>query len=645
MECRALNITFHLLWILLICPTGYSQNDSMRVARIFSDNMVLQQGIYIPIWGWASAGDTIRVSMAEEEYIAIADNTGKWLAKMKPLPAGGPYVVDVSCNRGRKLFNNVMVGEVWLASGQSNMNYRVSAVLNAREVIENANYPNIREFCTPEIVSRIPHTDLTGGEWKICTPENVKGFSAVAYFFARALHLDKKVPVGIIHTSWSGTICEAWISAEMLYAIPAFKNKVIEEIYESDEDWAALHQLGIVKDKEREHIVQTSLAGLKKGVHKISFDDTAWAEESYPVYPIRVGLEGYQLLWLRKEIVLPKEAVGKDLILHLGKVMTGDVTYFNGVKVGYERWDGIRTYRVPGKLVREGKNVIAVRLLSEWGNGRLGDEASNPYLSTEDNLIRISLKGQWKYSGKIEPKLPVGKGYSNNITCMYNTKIAPLLPYGIRGFLWYQGEGNSGQPDLYKQLQPAMITDWRIRFQQGYLPFLFVQLPNISGGSCQYFREAQAESLDLPNVGMAVSIDVGDPYDIHPNNKKPVGERLYLRAKEIAYKDSVGVFQGPIYDSYQIEGNKIRLKFRSVGSGLVSKDGQDLRTFEIAGGNCKYVPAQAIIDGNDVLVWSDEVLQPMAVRHAWDSNPSVNLYNREGLPATSFRTYKEKNGL
>ena len=560
---------------------------------------------------------------------------------MNPLHAGGPYTLRVYSGKQEKLFKNVMIGEVWLASGQSNMNYRVGSVLSAPSVIEEANYPDIREFCTPEVVSRKPLTDLTGGEWKVCSPETVKSFSAVAYFFARALHLDKKVPVGIIHTSWSGTICEAWISAEMLYTLPAFKNRVIEEIYQSDADWAALHQLGVEKDRERENIVQSSQVGLKLGVHKRSFNDKAWAEESYPVYPTRVGLGGYQLLWLRKEIILPQEAMGKDLILHLGKVMTGDVTYFNGVEVGRERWDGVRTYHVPARLLRKGKNVIAVRLLSEWGNGRLGDEASNPYLSTDDQLMRISLKGAWKYNGAIEPKLPVGKGYSNNITCMYNTKIAPLLPYGIRGFLWYQGEGNSGQPELYKQLQPTMINDWRIRFEQGYLPFLFVQLPNIEGGSCQYFREAQAESLNLPNVGMAVSIDVGDPYDIHPNNKRPVGERLYLRAKELAYHDSIGVFQGPVYTSFRIEGDSIRLKFTNTGSGLISKDNKNLRTFEIAGKDGKYVPAKAIIDGKDILVWSDMVKDPQNVRHAWSSNPSVNLYNKEGLPATSFRTGAE----
>lgn len=633
---------FSMLLMLLICQDINGQSSSMQVARIFSDNMILQQEVYAPVWGWANPGELVRVKVNGKEYSTVTGNTGKWTVKIQPIPAGGPYTLCVSCGGQKKEFNNVMVGEVWLASGQSNMNYGVGSVLAANEVIKEADYPNIREFRTPEVASRTPIKDLTGGEWKVCTPENVKSFSAVAYFFARALHLDKKVPVGIIHTSWSGTICEAWISAEMLYTIPAFKNRVIEEIYKSDEDWTSLHQSGIQKDREREKIVQAEPAGLKQGFHKPSFNDKAWKEEPYPVYPPRIGLGGWKLLWLRKEINLPREALGKDLVLHLGKVMTGDVTYFNGEQVGRERWDGVRNYRVPAKLLKQGKNVIAIRLLSEYSNGRLGNEASDPYLYSANKQICISLKGAWKYSGEGEPELPVGKAYANNITCMFNTKISPLLPYGIRGFLWYQGEGDSGQPELYKQLQPTMINDWRIHFEQGFLPFLFVQLPNIGGGSCQYFREAQAESTDLPNVGMAVSIDVGDPYDIHPNNKKPVGERLYLRAKEIAYKESDGIFQGPVYESFRIEKNRICLKFKSTGSGLISKDGKELRTFEIASEDHKYVPAKAHIEGNEVIVWNDTLTKPVSARHAWDSNPAVNLYNKEGLPATSFRTNKEE---
>ena len=635
------------VFAILAASFCWSMNAKPVLPAIFSDNMVLQQQTQIPIWGQAGKRKEVKLTASWDgkTYIAPTDSEGNWKIEIQTPNAGGPYDISISDGKEIKL-SNVMIGEVWICSGQSNMEMPIKGrgkVMNFQQEINQANHPDIRLYQVKKTISPIPLTkgESTMGGWQNCSSQTVENFSAVAYFFARALHLDKKVPVGIIHTSWSGTICEAWISAEMLYTIPAFKNRVIEEIYKSDEDWAALHQLGVEKDREREKIVQTTQVGLKQGAHKLSFNDKAWKEEAYPVYPPRVGLGGYQLLWLRKEVTLSKEALGEDLILHLGKVMTGDVTYFNGVEVGRERWDGVRSYRVPAKLLRKGKNVIAVRLLSEWGNGRLGDEASDPYLHSADNQVRISLKGQWKYNGEIEPKLPVGRGYSNNITCMYNTKIAPLLPYGIRGFLWYQGEGNSGQPELYKQLQPTMITDWRIRFEQGYLPFLFVQLPNISGGSCQYFREAQAESLQLPNVGMAVSIDVGDPYDIHPNNKKPVGERLYLRAKEMVYKDSVGVFQGPVYDSFRIEGNKIRLKFKSTGSGLMSKDGKDLRTFEVAGEDGKYVPAKAVIEGNDVLVWSDAVKKPLSARHAWDSNPAVNLYNKEGLPATSFRTNKE----
>ncbi len=618
------------------------QQTECRVARIFTDNMVIQQGIHAPAWGWANPGETINLELAGKEYSTTTDENGKWMIRLNPMKAGGPYTLTVRSSHPTKIFENVMIGEVWLASGQSNMNFGTGSVLNAAEEIKNAHFPDIREFRTPEYISRTPISDLTGGEWKTCTPENVRGFSAVAYFFARALHLDRNVPVGIIHTSWSGTICEAWISPEMLYTIPAFKNKVIEEIYKGDADWTALHQQGVEKSKERERITQTTRAGLDLSAHKLSFNDKSWKEGIYPVYPSRVGLGGYCLVWFRKEVTLTKEDLGKDLILHLGKVMTGDVTYFNGEEVGRERWDGVRNYRVPAKLLKKGKNIIAIRLLSEWGSGRIGDEASDPYLYSKDNRVRLSLKGAWKYNGEIEPQLPVGRGYSNDITSMYNTKIAPLLPYGLRGFLWYQGEGNSGDPDLYRQLQPTLITDWRIRFEQGYLPFLFVQLPNISGSRCHYFREAQAESQQLPNVGMAVSIDVGDPYDIHPNNKKPVGERLYLQAKKIAYKDSIYVFQGPVYDSYQVEGNKIRLKFTSIGSGLISKDSKPLRTFEVAGKDKKFVPAIALIDKGDILVWSDEVPEPLYARHAWDGNPDLNLYNKEGLPATSFRTSKDE---
>ena len=615
---------------------------NLKVARIFSDHMVLQQGKPVPIWGWALPGDSVFVNFDSNHYATCADVSGKWMVRLEPQKVGGPHQIKVDCENDHIIFKDVLFGEVWLASGQSNMNYRVHQVLDSEEEIGKADYPAIREFCTPNDVSRVPCDDLRGGEWKICNPENVGDFSAVAYFFARALYLDRKVPVGIIHTSWSGTICESWISAEALSTIPDFREQVNKDIFRNQADWSYLHEKEMAKDVTRKEIVLTSRAGEKEGVHQRGYNDRKWNSQKYPFYLSRHKLTGYRLLWLRKTVELGRDDIKDDLVLHLGKMATADITYFNGKEVGRTEHDAIRTYRVPAHLLKAGKNVIAIRLLSEWGNGHLGDEASSPSLYSADKALNIALDGQWKYNAEIEPQLPAGKGYQNHVTCMYNTKIAPLLPYALCGFLWYQGEGNSGRYEQYKRLQPTMISDWRIRFQQGYLPFLFVQLPNYSRSNCFHlFREAQAESLIYPNVGMAVSIDVGDPYDVHYPNKQPVGERLYLRAKEIAYHETEGVCGGPVYDSYKIEGNKIRVYFKGTGSGLISKDGQAIREFEIADSTYQYVEAQAKIERNSVLVWSEKIINPVAVRHAWRTNPTVNLFNKEGIPATTFRTHQK----
>ena len=622
--------------IFLFIPI-HSKGQPLRVARIFSDNMVLQQNIYAPIWGWAKPGEKVTVDINEKKYSTITNTEGKWMLRLNPMQSGGDFVLTVSTDSEKIEFRNVLIGEVWLASGQSNMNFKLGRVDSAEKVIKEANYPNIREFETPYDVSRTPLEDLSGGEWKICTPETVGSFSGVAYFFARSLHIDQNVPVGIIHTSWSGTPCQSWISADMLYTMPEFKDKIIKEIYENDSDWSELQSLGNEKNRLREEIFQSKCEGLKKGVHKYNFNDKEWKESNYPLTPSQLGLPGYKLVWFRKEINLSGKNLKNDLILHLGKVMTGDVTYFNGVELGRERWDGVRNYRIPAKLLKKGKNVIAIRLLSEWGNGRLGDKASDPFLYNEDKSINISLKNEWKYNGDLEPELPVGQGYSNNPSSMFNTKISPLLPYGLSGFLWYQGEGNAGNPNLYSKLQPMLINDWRVRFEQGYLPFLFVQLPNLDGASWAEFREVQSRSLDLPNVGMAVSIDVGNPFDIHPNNKKPVGERLYLQAKNILYGDADNIVQGPVYKSCELENTKVRIKFASVGNGLISIDNKPLRSFEIAGEDGKFYPAIAEIEGSDVVLWCESVSNPKTIRHAWSGNPNVNLYNEKKLPATSFR--------
>lgn len=630
---------FALPLLLLALTCRAADDDACRVARIFSDNMVLQQGKPVPIWGWAAPGDSVHVVFRGKQYGATADGLGKWQLRIDPSPAGGPYELTVRCGTSLRRFVNVLVGEVWLAAGQSNMNFRMSNVLNAAAEISAADFPEIREFATPNRVSRVPLEDLADGSWRVCSPQDVGDFSAVAYYFARALYLDRKVPVGIIHTSWSGTICESWISAEALHAIPEFRNRVEREVYDNRDDWQRLQSVADSVGRVRERLFQEPGPGLEAGAHRPDFDDTAWQSVSYPVSPAAMGLPGYRLLWLRKEVELSCDAARRDLSLCLGKVMTGSIVYFNGREIGRHRWDGIYEYAIPAGLAKPGRNVIAVKLLSEWGNGRLGDARSDPSLSSRDGEVCISLRGAWRCNAVLEPRLPVAKGLSNNLSCMYNTKIAPLEPYALRGFLWYQGEGNSGRPDEYGRLQPALISDWRARFGQGRLPFLFVQLPNIARGHWAEFRQVQSESLAVPGVGMAVAIDVGDPYDIHPVNKRPVGERLYLRARELVYGDRNGVFQGPCPDSVWVERREVRLRFRSVGAGLVSRDGEPLRAFEVAGADSCFHPATARIEGRQVVVRCEEVAEPRCVRYAWSSDPAVNLYNREGLPAGPFRLW------
>lgn len=634
---------FLFFFSLLFTYPIFSQTDSLRVARIFSDNMVLQQHISASVWGWDKPGETIYLSLAEDEYKTSADSTGKWQIRLNPLNAGGPYdMVIENSSRQTKKICNILVGEVWLASGQSNMNFSVAGVVSAEKEIEAADYPYIREFRTPNEVSRLPQKDMIGGEWVVCSPENVRGFSAVAYYFAKSLYLDKKVPVGIIHTSWSGSICEAWISSEALCSLPEYKKQVVNEIYNSDSNWGEYHRSDIEKDVQREKIFLEGEDAIKKGIANSDFDDSSWEAAEYPIYAVSIGSDGYKIVWLRKTIDLPAASTGKNLKIHLGKIMTGDITYFNGEEVGRERWDGARNYDIPARLVKKGKNTIAIKLLSEWDSGCIGDEVKDSYVYSQDNKIHISLKGSWKYNGRIEPELPVGNSNYNRISALFNTKINPLIPYGIRGFLWYQGEGNSGDPQLYKKLQSTMLSDWRIRFQQGYLPFIYVQLPNITGRLWQYFREAQEDLLKYPNTAMVVSIDAGDPYNIHPADKKPIGERMFLAAKKLVYNDTV-VASGPKFESFNIKGDSIVLSFSDVGTGLVSKDNLALRCFEISPDGNYFVPAQAMIKNNQVIVYNTSIKNPVSVRYAWSSNPDVNLFNKEGLPAQPFRTFIESS--
>ncbi|MBI1930030.1 sialate O-acetylesterase [Candidatus Poribacteria bacterium] len=493
-----------LTWCILSFGGFWTVCAEVKPAGIFTDNLVLQQGIEVPIWGTGEPGEKVTVALNAQTKVCTTQNDGRWMVKLDPLKAGGPFELMITGENTITL-KNVLVGEVWVCAGQSNMEWPVNDSANSTEEIANANYPQIRLFTVPRRAANTPQNDVNG-EWQQCSPATIGNFSAVAYFFGRELQKSINVPIGLIHTSWGGTRAELWTSRRALESEPELK--------------------GII--------------------------------------------DGY-----------------KQKLTAYAKAM---VTY--------------------QKVLEKHNRAVA----------------------------KAKEKGKKPPPDPTPPKAP-GKEPST----LYNGMIAPLLPYAIRGVIWYQGESNAGGASRYRSLFPAMIKNWREDWGQGAFPFLFVQLANFidrkpepSESLWAELREAQLMARSVPKTAMVVTIDIGDAKDIHPKNKQEVGRRLSLTAQAIAYDKKI-VYSGPIYKSMQLEGSKVRLSFDHIGSGLEAK-GEKLTGFAIAGKNRKFVWADARIEGNTVVVWSDQVSKPVAVRYAWADNPECNLYNKEGLPASPFRT-------
>lgn len=477
--------------LLIALVVSAPPRAELKLHTLFTDGMVLQRDIPCPVWGTADAGAEVAVEIAGQKKSAKAGADGKWTVKLDPLPAGGPHELKV----GAVTVKDVLVGEVWVCSGQSNMEWSVNASANPAEEKAAAKHPKLRLYTVPKKQADAPVSDVPSS-WKVCSPETVGGFSAVAYFFGREL-LSLDVPVGLIHTSWGGTAAELWTKKEILAGNPELKG-MVEGFPDRQKKWEA--------DMEK-----------------------------------------------FKEAAEKAKAEGKP------------------------------APRAPGK-----------------------------------------------------PMAP---------SCLYNGMIAPLLPYGIRGAIWYQGESNASRAKQYETLFPAMIKNWRDDWGQGEFPFGFVQLANFMArkpepAESQWaeLRDAQTKTLALPNTGMAVIIDIGDEKDIHPKNKQDVGKRLAAWAQARVYKKPV-VYSGPIYDALKVEGTSARVSFKHAGGGLVAK-GEGLKGFSIAGEDKKFVWADAKIDGDSVVVSSPKVEKPVAVRYAWADNPDCNLYNKEGFPASPFRTDK-----
>lgn len=638
-----------ILFIFVGCDsTKPAMNISLPI--LFSDNMVLQRDQNIPVWGTAEPDGEVLVEISGQQKTAKASKDGQWRIDFDPMPAGGPYDLAIS-GRDTIKFKNVMIGEVWLCSGQSNMEMSVKSSNNYEEEIAKADYPNIRLFNVRHTTSNQPIDAINSDGWEECSPQTISNFSAVAYFFGRKLFVETGVSVGLIHSSWGGTVAEAWTSAEALKRMPDFRNEVevIEAILPgevpSQEDYE-------VELKSRDEKIIQGDAGFDKGQpiwNNPDLDLNGWKAMHLPTLWENAGYPNFDgKMWFRKEIHIPASMVGADIVLHLGPINDVDITWFNGVKVGGTSGASqLREYKIPKSIVRAGKNIIAVNVYDIGNNGGIWGLDEQMFIESS-NGNTISIAGEWLYkigfdTKTLGPKLQAPND-PNRPTVLFNSMLHPLIPYAIRGAIWYQGESNASRAYQYQTLFPAMIQDWRSLWNQGNFPFLFVQLANFMQLQTEprddewaELREAQLQTLSLPNTGMAVTIDIGEAMDIHPKNKQEVGRRLALNALAKVYGKDI-TYSGPMYQSLKVEGNKIRIQFSNTDKGLKIEGGDKPIGFAIAGDDKKFVWANAEIEGNEVVVWDSKIKKPVAVRYAWAANPICNLYNGAGLPASPFRT-------
>ncbi len=644
------------------------------VHPLFSDDMVLQRDIKAPMWGWSVPGDAITVSIDVEKSdgrqigTAIAGADGKWMTKLVPQRAGGPHTLTVECvpaESGRPkqtmTLRNVLFGDVWLCTGQSNMNWPVRLSTNGEEEAKQANNPEIRSFTVSHFPSLLPEKLPPPAKWEPCTPEFARNFSGVGYFFAREIQKTQKVPVGIIHSSAGATAAESWVSPESLRKVMPYdfnerldeREQLLSSFGSDFEFFRAMEQWTAAVDPD---------SATKKYVSDLDLKTDDWLDITVPKPWEETGIESLKdfdgFVWFRHTFEVPSAWLGKDLVFDLSIINDVDVVWLNGTLIGSKQMPGIRSYAVDAKLIKPGKNLLVAAILNQKGPGGFCSGPSNMAIKVakSPSSERIKLAGTWKaklvttITNLKQPVPAPALSHYKMISAQYNGMIAPLLPYGIKGALWYQGEANGPFWMQYRRLLPTLISDWRARFEVGDFPFLIVSLANLNALQTQPVEPGWAEIREsqwrtartVPNTGLAMTIDIGDPKDIHPRNKQEAGRRLSLVARNLVYGEKDVIYSGPEFSEMQVElpkGDKIRLYFKHVHGGLMIKPGDEKLTgFIIAGADKQWVWADAVIEGDTIVVSSPDVPLPKYVRYGWAWNPKVNLFNKEGLPAITFRT-------
>lgn len=638
------------LFLLLSLLLPLALSARVVLPTFYSDNMILQQNSQVTVTGEATANSNVVVtpSWLSSPVQVKADAHGSFTATFSTPAAGGPYTLTFD-DGDPVTFQNVLIGEVWLCSGQSNMEMPIAGwgrVKDYEKEIAAADYPNIRLFQVEKRQAFRPTDGVTamGGGWLLCAPENVPEFSACAYFFARRLWKELKVPVGVINSSWGGTPAESWVSAEWLADVPGYEQQMADlaAVGYTDKGVRALY------DRDRA-VWEAAVATADKGMEILNATD---ANPTYVELPkkFETWLGNFDgVVWFTRTIDIPADWAGNELTLNLGAIDDEDITYWNGVNVGSTaNWSVKRSYTIPAALVHAGTNTITIRACDNSGDGGFAGQPSD-MIVTRDAQHSLSLAGKWRYAVSMNasdlPPVPVTPGSSHYPSNLYNAMIWPFRDFPIQGVIWYQGCSNVGRSGQYEPLFQALIRNWRELFRRPDMPFYFVQIANYlqhldlqpeSGWAS--IREAQARAQRLPNVGMACIIDIGEANDIHPKNKQEVGSRLAALALHRTYGKVKTTCSAPVYEGYTIEGSNVRVRFAMPSGSEPFLADKNLSGFSIQDADGKWHVAQARTDGATVVVSSPDVAAPVHVRYGWADNPTCTLRTRSGFPVAPFRT-------
>ena len=614
----------------------------VRLPRLVSDGLVLQRDQPILLWGWADDGEQVTVSFGKQKLETHA-HAGRWQLQFDPLSAGGPYQIEVQ-GKNKLQIKDVLIGDVWLTSGQSNMQLSIDRVsLRYPDLIASTHLPTIREFNVPQIYSfKGPQQDFPQGAWKKAVPEQLGGFSAAAFFFARSLQQQYQVPIGLISIAVGGSPAEAWMSETALQKYPHYLAKALP--FKDESYVATLTEKETQAGKNWNEKLLASDLGLKQGWANGAETESDWQTLSVPGYVKEQGSDfSYGAVWFHRSLTLNSEQAAKPATLWLGAIADADRVFVNGSEIG--KTDNLylpRIYPVPAGLLKAGLNRLSVRVISKGGKaGFIHDKRYALDLGDEE----LSLFGAWQYRvGASSSAPPSATTLHYQPSSLFNAKLAPVLKQAIKGVIWYQGESNTGRANEYTKLFPDLIRDWRSQFQRPELPFLYVQLANYQAAKTEpsesiwaATREAQRSALEMNSTGMAVTIDIGEWNDIHPLNKQAVGERLALMAQKLAYGERQLIASGPNAMALERQGQELLVSFDLTSGSLLPPGGGVIHQLAIAGADKKYFWASGRVEGRQLRVWSEQVKDPVSVRYAWADNPEgANLYNTAGLPASPF---------